>query len=418
MRLGIKLFSIVVIIGGIACTADMSQDKSTFLPDSATWTVRLPGNAGIYNDGLIGLPVVDGAVLFHSTIFTSDREEDNRLYALDVETGSIKWTYPERYNPNDPCFFNGRPYIQNSTVVIKMPAYSPFANHDRILILDGKEGVRKKIIHLPPERSFSTTRDVVGSENNAWFVQEDKLSTLIYRLNILTGDTSVIKRFYPSHPGGRVEMSLRDLSLYSYNGEKMLLVGLSEHPPNETSARIVVLNALTGAEYFSKTVETDIDFPINVAVMNGSTIVYTSGRKAASFDVSTNRMNWQVNSGTVADSIMPGLLVQNNVVFLWGHKACKSLELETGNTLFKNSIECANVNGSSPWIVIVECDGRLSILDERTGSTRKVLQLPCANEERYGISYGCKPGFDGRGGIFLFGKYHGYYFAEVLNFNL
>lgn len=418
MHLVIKLFCFVVIIGGTSCTADMSQDKPIFLPEWATWTVRLPGNAGIYNDGLIGLPVVDGAVLFHSTIFTNAEEEDNRLHALDIETGAIKWTYPKHYNHDEPCFFNGRPYIQNSTVVIKMPAFSPFAIYDRILILDGKEGVRKEIIRLPSERSLSTTRDVVGYEDDAWFVQEDKLSTLIYKLNILTGDTSVIKRFNPSQSGARVEMTLRDISLYSYNGKKLLLVGLSECSPNINTARIVVLNALTGEECFSKTVETDVDFPVNAAVMIGYTIVYTSGRKAVSIDISTGRTNWQVYSGTAADSIMPGLLVQNNVVFLWGHKACKALELQRGNTLFRNSLECANVNGSSPWIVIVDYDGRLLVLDEQTGSIHKVIHLPSGNEERNGFSYGCKPGFDGRGGLFLFGIYHGYYFAEVLNFNL
>jgi len=417
MRLVNKLISILVIIGGTACTADLSHDdgKTTPLPESAKWMVRLPGKAGIYNDGLIGLPIVDGAVIFHSTVFTSASEEDNRLYALDIETGAIKWTYPEQYNREEHCFFNGRPYVYNSMVVVKMPAFSPFANHDRILILDGKEGLRKKIIHLPPELSHSTTRDVVGIDDDAWFVQEDKLATRVYRLNILTGDTVLVKRFCSSHPLGRVEMSLRELSVSAFNGQKLLLLGLSDYTPNQTTASIVLLNALTGSVYFSKIVETDNDFPVNAAVMVGSQVVYTSGRKAASIDVLNNRLCWQVNSGTVADSIMPGLLVQSNVVFLWGHKACKALDFESGYTLFKNSLECANVNGTSPWIVIVDYDGNVSVIDERSGSMRKVLRLPSGSGEPYGISYGCKPGFDGRGGVFLFGKYHGYYFSDLLN---
>lgn len=417
MRLVTKLISVLVTIGGAACTADLSHDDgtSTLVPETAKWMVRLPGKAGIYNDGLIGLPIVEDAVIFHSTLFTSAIEEDNRLYALDVESGTIKWIYPEQYNPKEPFFFNGRPYVFNSTIVVKMPAFSPFSNHDRILILDGKEGVRKKLIHLPPEISRSTTRDVVGIGDDAWFIQEDKSATLVYRLNVLTGDTVLLKRFCSSHPGGRVEMSLRELSVNTFNGQKLLLLGLSDYMPDKISTSILLLNAMTGLVYFSTEAPTDDDFPVNAAAMKGSHIIYTSGRKAASIDVLTDRLSWQVNSGTVADSIMPGLLVQNNVVFLWGHKSCKALDFESGNTLFRNSFECANVNGSSPWIVIVDYDGNVSVVDERSGSTQKILQLPSSVEEQYGISYGCKPGFDGRGGVFLFGKYHAYYFPNLLN---
>ena len=77
------------------------------------WDTKLPGKAGVYNDGLIGMAAYENKLIFHSTYFTSIIndvfEEDNRIHSLDMETGEIQWTYPTSYNKNKPMLFGGAP---------------------------------------------------------------------------------------------------------------------------------------------------------------------------------------------------------------------------------------------------------------------------------------------------------------------
>jgi len=406
-----------LLIGVTGCVADITSQTGAAGTgaDLPLWCVRLPGDAGIYNDGMIGLPVVNGKVLFHSTLFTSPYQEDNRIHALDVLTGKLIWTYPREYKANEPYYFGGKPYVFDSTIVIKMPAFSPYSCHDRILILDGENGVLKRVLHMHPRLSQFASRDVAGFKTTAWFVQEDELASVVYSVDIETGDTAQLARICSSRANGRMEVSTRELNVYSYNGKHLLLLGLTDYMSDRTDSYLVLVDTYTGSIFYKRKVAADDHFPVNYAVLKDSCLIYTSGRIVGCINSVNDKICWQRSTGSVVDSMKPGVLVQNSVLFLWGHKGCMALDKVSGDVLYRKNIECANVNGFSPWIYIVRYDGRLTVLHESTGTVIKEIQVPFDSEERNGISYGCKPGVGNGSGVFLFGKYRAYYYKPIMN---
>lgn len=406
---GFCMIILTISIGGASCTADLTQvnENQHESGDKPLWVVRLPGNAGIYNDGLIGLPVIGEKVVFHSTIQTSKQYEDNRLHAIDIRSGELIWTFPKTFNPLDSYFFEGKPYVFGNLLVTKMGAFSPYCDHDRILVLDLSPGIQRNLIHLSPELSNYATRDMAGDGTTAWFVQESKHSTLIYSINLNTADTVRIANLISSHSEGRVELSSRELNSYSYKGTTHLLLALSEYWPDTTLLYAVLVDVSTGKLSYKHSLKGDLNFPVNNILLNDSLLFYTSGRMASCVNIFDNKVYWQYFNPGPVDSMMPGLLVQNNTLFIWGHTGSMAFEAKTGKKLYANDIECANVNGKSPLIVALCHNGKVSVLDEESGNVLKTISIPFSRDETSGFSYGCKPGIS-EGKIFLFGTHHAY----------
>ena len=98
----------VLFLLGCSCTPTSIPEVKGVNP---IWSTKLPGKAGVYNRGIIGFALYNGKVHFHSTYFTGIVndvfEEDNRIHALDKETGKIQWTYTTSYNKSKPMSFGG-----------------------------------------------------------------------------------------------------------------------------------------------------------------------------------------------------------------------------------------------------------------------------------------------------------------------
>jgi len=400
-----------VLLGGVACTPELPPSANHDEPVSSSmlWSVRLPGNAGIYNEGMIGLPVVNNRVLFHSTIFTDHTGEDNRLHALDVQSGSILWTFPSQFHADEPYYFDGKPYLYQSRLVTKMSAFSPYSGNDRILILDLNEGQKLDLIDMPPAVSRFSCRDVAGKGSNAWFVQEDEHASYVYKLNIATGDTARIVRLAPSHPSGRLEVTTRELQLYEIDGKLFLLLGVADYAPARTELRMVLVNAETGSIGYQKTVGRDYNLNVNYAVLRNSMIYYTCGRSAGCIDLEKDRLRWQYFPQVPMDDMKPGLLVQDSVVFLWGHRTCAALGAGSGRLLYERQIECANASGSTPYLFVVTHCGEAVVLDQYTGNIVRTFSTS-PGREKNGFSTGCKPGIKDKK-LFLFGLHNAYCFT-------
>lgn len=402
-------FILAIMIGGMACAADPTPPSHEPDIPHLVWKTRLPGDAGTYNDGLVGLPLVDNKVLFHSTIFTNKYQEDNRIHALNVETGELIWTYPREYSPDNPCFFGGKPYIQDQTMVVKMSAFDPYCDHDRILIMDISTGKQQSVLHLPVSLSNFSCPDIVGIDNAAWFTQEDTYTSSIYKIDLLSGDTTRVATLRSSDPDGRIEISNRELHLYDYYGHKCLLLGLTDFTPDTIKCRVALVSVETGDLIYTREIEADLLFPVNYLQLRDSLLYYTSGRNSGCLNVNTNSMVWENIQEGSFDSILPGLHIQGDVVFLWGHAGCAAYHAFSGKLLYTLPVECANVNGISPYIVLIERDGTTSIREELTGKIVKKLKVDKVNVEINGFSYSCKPGIYGSQ-VFLFGTYFAYCF--------
>jgi hypothetical protein len=404
----LAVWCLSVILSGASCTTELPPSTNDVEPDSGSllWSVRLPGDAGIYNEGMIGLPVVDKRVLFHSTMFTDQTNEDNRLHALDVESGEIKWTFPDHFDAGEPYCFDGKPYVYESVLVTKMSAFGPYCGNDRILILDLSSGKQRSLIHLPMALSRFTCRDVAGKGSQVWFIQEDEQASYVYKLDIPRGDTTRIACIASRHPYGRLEVTTRELQLHELDGELYLLVGVADYAPAYTGLGIMLVNAETGAIRYQKSVKRDYNLNVNYVSMRNSMIYYTCGRSAGCIDVEKDDFRWYFFSQVALDYMKPGLIVQDSIVFLWGHRVCASLSADTGRLLYEKQIECANVRGLSPYLFIVQHNGEAVIADQHTGNIVQTFSISSGSDKN-GFSTACKPGVDGKK-LFLFGLHNAY----------
>lgn len=407
----LAFWGLSIILSGASCTTELPPSSNTIEPDSCNllWSVRLPGEAGIYNEGMIGLPVVDTSVLFHSTMFTDHTREDNRLHALDVETGAVKWTFPDHFDAGEPYCFDGKPYVYESSLVTKMSAFGPYCGNDRILILDVSCGKKQGVIHMPTALSRFTCRDVAGVGSRVWFIQEDEQASYVYKLDILTGDTMRIARIASRHPYGRLEVTTRELQLHELEGELYLLVGVADYAPVYTELTIMLVHTETGAVKYQKSVKRDYNLHVNYVSMRNSLIYYTCGRSAGCIDLEKDELRWYYFSQVALDYMTPGLIVQDSIVFLWGHRVCATLSADSGKLLYEKQIECANVRGFSPYLFIVQHNGEAVIADQHTGNIVQTFTISSGGDKN-GFSTGCKPGVDGKK-LFLFGLHNAYCFT-------
>lgn len=407
---GWSLLAMMVVTGGASCTADIapSSNEKEVAGQHVRWSVRLPGNAGIYNEGLIGLPVVNDRVLFHSTMFTNETHEDNRIHALDISTGKLEWTFPTEFNPDEPYYFEGRPYVNEDILVTKMSAFEPYSYHDRILLMNVNSGLKQKIIHMPRSVSRFSCRDVVGLGTNAWFFQEDDHSSHLYKITLPSGDTARIVSLQSASEDGRLEVTNRELQVEYYEGQRVLNVGVLDNQVEHAELQLLVINADTGEIIFRRVVNRDQNFIINAVVMRGKQLLYTCGRFAGCVTIPGNQELWQYDAGGSVDRIIPGLFVHDSIVLVWGHSGYSALDLISGNRLYENELACVSVSGSTHGFIVLRSDGKVSVINQNTGTEITRLSVT-SKADRHGFSYSCKPGVS-NDNLFLFGEYNAYCF--------
>ncbi len=405
----ILLLNLFVILGGASCTADLSPSPTEVAGAPSQlyrWKVRLPGKAGIYNEGLIGLPVVNNKVLFHSTIFTSENQEDNRIHALDPATGKLIWTFPETYNPLEQYYFEGKPYIHENVLVTKMSAFEPYTNHDRIVIINANSGTKQLTLHMPREMSRFSCRDIAGNGSEAWFIQEDSRCSYLYKLSLTTGDTTRVLTLHPTHSDGRLEVTSRELHLNAYNGKRVICMGIAEYQGVSSVLQVLLVDADSGEIVFRRTVNRDLDFIVNAVVSTPDYLLYTCGRNAGCFEINTQQKIWEYQAGGSVDRMIPGLHVQDTIAIAWGHTGYTGISLHTGRVLYEKEMPCVSINGRSPCFFIVRGDGKLSVVHQKSGNEIRQLSVN-SHTDRSGFSYSCKPGVSGNS-LFLFGEYNAY----------
>ena len=238
------------LILGLVHVLTGCKNLSPRIPDALNeiqpaWECKLPGDAGIYNDGLIGLPVFKNEIFFHSTYFTGKQGEDNRIHAIDLETGKINWTYPAKYNKENKFFFWGVPYLYGNQMVLKMPASDNTDSNDKIICLNLDAHQENWSIKIPDSMSVTSGNNIVGAEGKFYFTQESASESFVFEGDIIHGDTNILFQFQNKNSNQGVEIST-DLQLIESGNDKFLVFGLLEWTSDKTDLEfdnfIVVLH--------------------------------------------------------------------------------------------------------------------------------------------------------------------------------
>jgi outer membrane protein assembly factor BamB len=389
-------------------TPDQNEtDTEELLP---IWSVKLPGEAGIYNDGLIGLPVYKDQILFHSTYFTNTTEEDNRMHALDIETGQLKWTFPVEYLKSEPMFFWGVPYIFQNYLIVKMPAFDDLTSRDRIVCIDLENHQSLWSLTLPESLSRFTSRDIVGKFDKFWFFQQAEKGGVIFEGNVLTGDTVRLTSIESSDFNLKTAISSNNSVLATINGYDKLFYATKEYSGNGISNFNCYLNVFDISSRMNVTklpIEGDPIFTVNNLKFIKNKLFFTRGRTAYCFDCLKNEICWTFQSYEDADFAAPGVLVDNDVVFLWGTNRFIGLNAISGKKIYQGNIECGNADVYGGNVYIIGRDGKLYVLNINNGRIISIINSP---EFRSGDSYfstGCKPQVH-HNKLFLFGRNHAF----------
>ena len=375
------------------------------------WSTTLPGEAGVYNDGLIGLPVFEDKILFHSTVFTNLYDEDNRIHALDIQTGKLEWTYPESYNSENRMFLWGVPYQYEDKLVMKMPKFGNLTKCDRIICLNLKNQNLVWSVNMPESLSFATCRDVVGVGDTFYFIQETESNALIFQGSVKRGNVDTLYSIGGINDEEGVEITTNNALLEQIDGKTMMFFATNEKKLTmegvKAESYFNELDVQTRKLVYKVLVVNDDDYVVsNAEVVNGKAYL-TSGRKCYCIDLSCGRYLWSFYSSEHVNYTASCILVQDNIVFLWGDNRYIGLDAGTGTKKYQGDIECGNAEVYNGYVYIVSRDGKLYILDIKDGSQLAKIICP----DKFFLT-GCKPVvYDDK--LFVFDDHHAYCYEAI-----
>jgi outer membrane protein assembly factor BamB len=391
-------FIFLVILLGCSCTPTPIPEVEGIKP---IWGTKLTGKAGIYNDGLIGLPIYNGKIMFHSTYFTGiindNFEEDNRIHSLDMETGEIQWTYPTSYNKSKPMLFGGVPYQFNEYMVTKMWKQGSI-NTDKLVGLNLKTGQELWYKEIPITYSNICSTDVVGEKESFYLFEQTRKNAILCKGNIYTGETDTILVIEP-------EIGYNFTGITSnivFHKEKNLIIaGAWEQNTinKETYAYknfLYVIDAENNT-LLSKIYSDFIDKEMLIAriYLVEDRIYVACGLTTICYNLNTNVVEWTYKSTESYNFMTNDVIVNNNTVFLFGSNRYVGLDAITGKKLYQGDIGCGNANAFNGFVYIISNDGKLYILDIKTG--KKLHRITCPERALPNPKWGgdfftaCKP---------------------------
>lgn len=407
MRFKIKamlLLSCLITGCGIDTPVNNTPEEDEHKP---LWVQELPGKAGIYNDGLIGFPVFQNQVFFHSTYFTG-KEEDNRIHALDMNTGEIKWTFPTSYKSSEPMFFWGYPYLYENYLVMKMPQFQSNTSNDRIICINPENQEVRWKINIPDEFSEYASRDVSGDEEKIWFFQQGSKSGRIYEANIINGDTVCIFKAFIDNPLEEVRIASNfHQMIKSGIDTKMVFSTTISEVKNTMKFRcyLNILNLKTRQIDKELLIEGDPSYSVSFIRVHENKIFLCRGKTVQCYDHVLDKTDWVQNVVLKNSSASTEMLYADNVLFMWGTGGYYAFNTTNGELIYRGTIECGNANVFDGIVYIIGQNGKLYLVDIKTGQQIKEIKAPNNNRGDMSFSTGAKPQIH-EDKLYLFTRYY------------
>ena len=363
------------------------------------WSTKLPGKAGIYNDGLIGLPIYDGKIMFHSTYSTNLENEDNRVHALDMETGQIKWTYPTSYNVEKPFCFSGVPYQYNEFIVAKMWKQGSVKT-DKLVGLNLKTGQELWYKEILASNSYITNPIVVGENTDFYYFEQTNKNAILCKGDVVSGQTSAALEILPEQGYNYTEVAS---DLYYDKTKKLIIVGAKERnslssddPLKDSYIYIIdVSNKFSIKKVLFETNNGDKSMYIAHIYCDNDKVFAACGLTTICYNLNTQTIDWTYKSTESYNYMTNNVVVNDGIVFLYGDNRYVGLDVQTGKKLYQGDIGCGNANAFNGFVYIISNDGHLYILDIKTG--KKLHRVTCPERAlpspKWGGDFftGCKP---------------------------
>ncbi len=387
------LFSMFLLLG-CSCTPTPIPEVEGIKP---IWATRLPGNAGIYDDGLIGLPIYNGKIMFHSTYSTNLENEDNRVHALDMETGKIDWTYPTKQQKDKALFFGGVPFQNNEYIITKMRKYGSVLT-DKLICLNLETEQEVWFKEIPESQSYNTNNDVIGEGSDFYYFQQSDKNATLCKGDMLSGVTSSILQIQSEDGYNYNEVTS---NLVYHTNKKLIIAGAWERNTNNSDfysyknyLYLIDVNKNTlKRKIFSDSI--DKEMLIAHIYLVEDKIYAACGLTTICYNLNTQGLDWTYKSKEAYNYMTNRIVVNDGVVFLYGDNRFVGLDANTGEKLYHGDIQCGNANAFNGYVYIVARDARLYILDIKTG--KKLHRITCPERALPNPKWGggfftaCKP---------------------------
>ena len=408
------LFTLLFLLG-CSCTPTPVPEVEGIKP---IWSTKLPGKAGTYNDGLIGLAAYNNKLIFHSTYFTGILndvfEEDNRIHSLDMKTGEIQWTYPASYNKSKPMLFGGAPYQHNEFVVTKMKILGSVKTNKLVCvnIETGEEVLYKEIT---ASNSYGWSTDVVGNGTDFYYFEQTRRNAILCKGNIHSGQTNAVLEVKPIVGFNYTSVSA---NLIFHKEKNLIISGASEQDTLNSdiyaSKNCLYIIDINANKVLNKVFSDSLDSTTSIALIDcdGDKIYAACGLTTICYNLNTQNIDWTYKSTESYNYMTNNVVVNNGIVFLYGDNRYVGLDANTGEKLYQGDIQCGNANAFNGYVYVIARDAKLYILDIKTGKTLHRIICPEEYTSRTGFNTYCKPQvYDDK--LYVFGNYHAYcYDAE------
>jgi outer membrane protein assembly factor BamB len=184
-----RLITICSVIMGLLCSCCKTENEQGIIRPE--WEAAIPTfeSSEIFYPGLVNLPKLESLMIVPTTIYDGGFcNEDNRLCAIDINTGETKWFFPSNLESRTNSHFDSKGYLYNEKLIFQYVINQQKDTYLRATVcLNAKTG---ETLWQKDSRSSGVIKPVIGSNNDCYFIQD---SCRVCKVDM---DSDYISEFY------------------------------------------------------------------------------------------------------------------------------------------------------------------------------------------------------------------------------
>ncbi|MGP1527149.1 MAG: hypothetical protein ACTTIA_01730 [Candidatus Cryptobacteroides sp.] len=367
------LLSTAIIIAFASC-CKIHGGKGTLQPE---WETRIPTGSSkvIFYDGLPVLPKYKDWIIAHTTIVDEFFKEDNRLCAVNLNTGLVDWLFPKNTEERHYCHFGANSYQYKNKLVFQYQKDArTYESRDLIttvcIDLETQEIIWEKT-NISTYRNYT---NVVGDDKNCYFLNGENdlcwADLVENKQNVLFNIAG--EYFY------RLSLtSDGNLLLFSFEKKKII----EEENYSINYARIIAPN--TGKEKYKKLFLPPKDSwsrRMKASGFEKDGVIYGNiDTYIAAIDIKSDKTLWEREdywAHTAKD-----LFEYGGVLLKCGINATTGYNAKTGEILYDYRDYGSNyATQQGQYVYLLTCKGFIDIIDIKSGT--KLDYIKCKYDEK------------------------------------
>ena len=376
----LKISSLLLITLSSCCK--MQHGKGTLQPE---WETRIPTGSSkyIYYDGLPVLPKYKDWIIAHTTIVDEFFKEDNRLCAVNLNTGLVDRYFPKNTEERHYCHFGANSYQYKNKLVFQYQkdarTYESRDCHTTCCLnLDSGEILWE--IERNSKDGRPANMDIIGKGATCYFVQDNNIVCCVDL------DTDVRTEIYKDD-----RLKINYMSFAETN--RLLLFCYKEVGSFAYDTYIKILNLKTKEiEYFRKLTPENANRMITSIPAIGfekNGIVYTNlDTYTAAIDISSDRLLWERKEDYWAYN-SKDMFEYNGVLLKCGINATTGYNAKTGEILYDyRDYGSYDTTQDGKYVYMVNRKQNIDIIEIETGKVLDFVKCKYADKgEDFSGSY-------------------------------